>query len=230
MGAQFLMAAPVLPERLGFLERETIGYADRLLAAIQENTLATERMIAVLGGGHPGGASPAPKALPEFTIPVPVSPVILAQSVIAADLPAIAAIVFYREAFTVPGNGSYTLTLPVANTTALIFTSALRAVSDTYAPDLTASVVVDDVAVLLNAFPLIFEADGNMVKYGVVRKYATATFVNATASPIGVTVDTEYVLVREQDYDTIWRPILEGSYAVLEAKAKVLVASGVVSA
>lgn len=176
--------------------------------------------------GPPGSATEPASSLPSPTVPLPISPKVLAASLIAADEPGIAAILFLRQAVTVPAGGSAQIVIPVASGNVMIVTAPIRVFSDSYTSELTATLVVDQVNVLLNDFPMTAEAVEIMPEYGVIRNSIVATLQNGTASAIEVTYDAEVVLLTQDYYDTVFAPFLRYGAQTIQGLTKALLEGG----
>jgi len=174
----------------------------------------------------PSGAAPPGSTLPAPTVPLPISPKVLAASLIAADEPGIAAILFLRQAVSVPAGGSAQIVIPVASGNVMIVTAPIRVFSDTYTSELTATLVVDQVNVLLNDFPMTAEAVEIMPEYGVIRSSIVATLQNGTSSDIEVTYDAEVVLLTDDYYNSVFAPFLRYGAETIANLTSVLSAAG----
>lgn len=181
--------------------------------------------VPIVGSGGPAQSSPNQHGLvPVFQLPL--SPVVLAQSLIAARALGVSAPLFPRQAITVPANGSAQIAIPVTTNYVMVVVGPVRVLSSVQDPDVTATIVVDTVNLLFNAFPLTMEADETSPEYGVIRSSIEATIYNATANPATVTYDSQVVEVLQQEYDDIWVPLLQQSYQVLKGYANSLRAAG----
>jgi hypothetical protein len=204
------------------------------MAATLEQEIHTlvQRLEAYLTGGEPRSVVPleaAPKVTPRppspltpgpevpvpqqarslLSVPLPISPTVLAQSLIAAREQGISALLFIRQTVTVPANGSAQVLIPVAPGNVMIVAAPIRVVASVYSSQLTATLVVDGVNLLLNNFPLTFEASESMPEYGVIRSLIDVTLTNGTASPIEVTYDAQTVLVASDYYNSVMSRFLE---------------------
>jgi hypothetical protein len=169
-----------------------------------------------------------PSSLPSPTVPLPISPKVLAASLIAADEPGIAAILFIRQAVTVPAGGSAQITIPVAAGNVMIITAPIRVFSDSYTSELTATLIVDQVNVLLNDFPMTAEAEEVMPEYGVIRNSIVATLQNGTPSSIEVTYDAEVVLLTQDYYNQVVSPFMRYGAQTIQSLTSTLLEGGVV--
>lgn len=158
----------------------------------------------------PGPETPVPQAATSLlSVPLPISPTVLAQSLIAAREQGISALLFIRQTVTVPANGSAQILIPVAPGNVMIVAAPIRVVASVYSSQLTATLVVDGVNLLLNNFPLTFEASESMPEYGVIRSLIEVTLTNGTSSPIEVTYDAQTVLVAADYYNSVISRFLE---------------------
>lgn len=168
-------------------------------------------------------------AQPRPSIPLPISPTTLAQSLIAAREPGISALIFARDAVTVPAGGSYTVTFPVEPGNTMVFAAPVRIYADTHDAGITGTLVVDETDVLFENFPFtadVSDPGEEMPQYGNVKESVVATFYNATSSPVVMTYDFQVVLVANDDYNGTWAPFLEYGYAALKGFVSALTAAG----
>lgn len=223
------------------------GYADRLeqqqvsLLQKQDQYLANlDKMIGALVALGAGGAQAAAQPGEQQTalqgilhgltpdLPLPLSPTLLAHSVIAADVSGISAFQFLSEAVTVAAGGSHTITIPVAAHNVMIIAAPFRFFSTVHSPDITTTMTVDTINVLLNNWPFTADSVLEMPQYGKVREQIVATITNNTSSPVTVTYEAQVVLISDTDYDDVWTPLFKVSYRILEAYASAVVQAGVV--
>lgn len=152
--------------------------------------------------------TPMSASAARVVVPVPISPTVLAASLIAADEPGISELLFLRQTVTVPAGGSTTMTIRVATGYAMIVTQPTRVDVSQYSSLVTATLIVDGVNVLLNNFPFTIPAKEIMPEYGVIRNTIAATFQNGTTAEIEATYDTAAVVVTNDEYNLVISPFL----------------------
>lgn len=240
------MSAKIPPE--GLLERIVSGHGDAILGELlqQMQTLTAEQaktnnILAAVITSAPGGGVATPETgtsgstkPPIFAgltpgLNLPISPAVLIHSVIAADNPGIAQLLFLAKPVSVPANGTATYTYTVPSGDVTLFAAPFRVYPSTVTTDVTGTLVVDGVDVLLDNFPMVGSPiEAEMPQYGVVRNTLVSTWTNNTSSPVTVTLYAQICNLLAKDYDQKWSPLFRHSYDVLGTYAESLVARGLV--
>lgn len=147
--------------------------------------------------------APDSKRNPMASVPLPISPKTVAASLVAASEPGITQALTIRQAINVPANGSANITIPISPGNVMIVSQPIRVFSNLYSAEVTATLVVDEVNVLWNDFPLTAEAFEIMPEYGVIRSSVRSVILNGTQSAVEVTYDGAALLVEASYYDRV---------------------------
>lgn len=157
---------------------------------------------------------------PSPTFPVPITPVALAESFLASHMPGISAPLFLGQSVTVPPYGVAQVDFNVVPNYVMIIMAPVRVYASLYTDLLLATILVDNVNLLIEEVPFAAPIIAEEAQYGEIMQSVNVTLINESENEIDVTYYVQFVLVRLDQYNAVWWPLLRGNYLLLAREAE----------
>lgn len=154
-------------------------------------------------------------------LPVPVSPAVLLESIVAAQLPGISEVRAIRFPDLIPAGGISEILAQMTPGFSAVFGGPLRIIASRHSDWIVTSVGIDNRLTLLDNYPLTADGEFPIAQMiGPVHEHIRLITLNASASEVLVTYEFQLLKVEKSVYQEIWQPILVENFQILKKRAR----------